>query len=94
MATLPSETQAEINTGLQRYWSRFRQSIPVSSAQLLAAVEATDSWIDSNQAGFNVALPEAFRTAASVEQKTFLFCVVALARVSIALLISIVGKVD
>lgn len=53
---------------------------PVTKAELRAAVDATDAWIDANQAAFNTALPQPFRTAASAELKTYLFCFVAMRR--------------
>lgn len=49
-------------------------------SDLRAAVDATDTWIDSNAASFNSALPTAFRTNATQQQKTLLFCFVALRR--------------
>lgn len=49
-------------------------------ADLVAAVAATDDWIDDNSAAFNTALPTAFRNAATLQQKTLLFCWVALRR--------------
>lgn len=48
--------------------------------ELVAAVAATDDWIDDNGTAFNTALPVAFRTAATLQQKTLLFCWVALRR--------------
>lgn len=50
---------------------------------LRAAVDATDSWIDSNAASYNSALPVAFRTGATLVQKTLLFCWVAMRRAGI-----------
>ena len=52
----------------------------VTKAQLRDAVNATDDWIDANQTSFNNALPVPFRTSASLAQKTFLFCYVAMRR--------------
>jgi len=52
----------------------------VTKPELRAAVDATDDWIEANQAGFNAALPQPFRGAATVPQKTFLFCYVAMRR--------------
>jgi hypothetical protein len=77
-----------------RWWSDLREPLAVSKWDLLAAVEATDDWIDDNQAAYNAALPEAARTALTAGQKTLLFCAVALARVSIALLRRMFGEVD
>ena len=51
-----------------------------TKADLRAAVDATDTWIDDNAAAFNTALPAAFRTTASPTQKTLLFVYVALRR--------------
>jgi hypothetical protein len=55
----------------------------VTKAELRAAIDATDDWIDANQASFNTALPQPFRSAASTPQKTFLFCYVAMRRASL-----------
>lgn len=54
--------------------------IGVTKPQLRAALDATDDWIDANQTSFNNALPQPFRTQASLAQKTFLFCYVAMRR--------------
>lgn len=54
-----------------------------TKGDLRAAVDATDSWIDSNATSFNTALPAAFRTQASLTQKTLLFCYVAMRRAGI-----------
>lgn len=51
-----------------------------TKADLRAAVDATDSWIDTNASAFNTALPAAFRNSASLTQKTILFCYVAMRR--------------
>jgi hypothetical protein len=55
----------------------------VTKADLLAAVDATDAWIDSNQAAYNTALPAAFKNNATLSQKTLLFCYVAMRRAGI-----------
>ncbi|MFD9949711.1 hypothetical protein ACFWYW_55505 [Nonomuraea sp. NPDC059023] len=51
-----------------------------TKAQLRAALDATDQWIEDKQVEFNQALPAAFRTNASLAQKTLLFCFVAMRR--------------
>jgi hypothetical protein len=55
----------------------------VTKADLRAAVDATDAWIEGNQASFNSALPTAFRNNATLTQKTLLFCYVAMRRAGI-----------
>jgi len=52
----------------------------ITKADLRAAVDATDDWIESNQTSFNNALPQPFRGAASLVLKTLLFAYVAFRR--------------
>lgn len=47
-----------------------------TKADLRAAVEAIDGWIDANQSSFNQALPLEFRTGATVAQKVSLMAYV------------------
>lgn len=92
---LTTEDRQRISAGLQRYWSNLRErTVGFTSADLLAAVAATDDWIEANQAGYNTALPAAFRTNGTLVQKTLMFCCVAAARVSLAFLRRLVGEVD
>jgi hypothetical protein len=66
---------------LANQWMRDQlEALGVTKADVRAAVDATDAWIDGNQAAFNTALPLAFRNAASLTQKTLLFCYVAMRR--------------
>jgi hypothetical protein len=55
----------------------------VTKAELKAAIDATDDWIETNQTSFNTALPQPFRGSANLTQKTFLFCYVAMRRASL-----------
>lgn len=52
----------------------------ITKPDLVAAIAATDDWIDANQTSFNQALPQPFRSAASLPMKTLLFCYVAMRR--------------
>ena len=95
MATLALADQQRIQRGLQRHWSRLREQTSTwNKAGLLAAIQSTDTWIDSNQTSYNNSLPAQFRNNATLAQKTLLFCCVAAARVSIAWLRLLVGEVD
>ena len=94
MAELPSEDRARIWRGLQRHWSNDREPVGVSKDELRAAIDAADTWINDNQAGFNASLPTAARDNLTQAQKTLLFCAVALARVNIPFLRKILGEVD
>jgi hypothetical protein len=82
MATLPTEDRTKVFAGLLRYWSNSREPVSLTKAEFQAAVDATDDWIEANQASFNAALPTAARTNLTLTQKTLLFCAVAMARVS------------
>lgn len=55
----------------------------VTKPELRAAIDATDDWIEANQTSFNNALPQPFRGSATLTQKTFLFCYVAMRRASL-----------
>lgn len=49
-------------------------------ADLNAAAGATDDYIESIQSAYNAALPLPFRSDATLQQKTLMFCYVALKR--------------
>lgn len=51
-----------------------------TKADLRDAVDACDSWVDSNSTSFNTALPQPFRGNATPAQKTLLLCYVAMRR--------------
>ena len=72
---------------VKRYFMRqgdLLGTVAFNKAELAAAVDATDDWIEANTASYNAALPAAFRTKASLLQKTLLFCWVALRRAGLA----------
>ena len=95
MAVLSDADRERVWRGLMRYWSQARETIVVlTKADLRAAINATDTWIDDNAASFNSALPTAARTNLTSAQKTLLFCVVACMRVSPALARRVLGEVD
>lgn len=77
MAVLSDEERRRIWAHLMRTAAG---AIPVVKADLRAAVDATDAWIDANQSAYNAALPQPFRGAASLPLKTLLFCYVAMRR--------------
>lgn len=54
-------------------------------ADVRAAVNAADDWIDTNAAGFNTALPQPFRGAATTAQKAIILAYCALRRAGINL---------
>lgn len=97
MAELSTADRQRIWRGLMRNWSRLRESMALNKDDLQAAVDATDTWINDNQAAFNNALPTAAKNNLAADQKTLLFCAVALMRVDpgvAAYLTRIFGEVD
>lgn len=94
MAQLPDADRARIWRGFMRYLSERREVLAINKTQVRDAVDATDTWIDDNQVSFNQALPQAARDNLTQEQKTLLFCAVALMRVDVAVLRRVFGEVD
>ena len=68
-------------------WARWMQDnaedTPFTKDELRAAVDATDDWIETNQASFVAALPDPFRTESTVTQKVQLFTYVTAKRFGI-----------
>lgn len=58
----------------------------ITKPDLKAAIDAVDDWVDAAQGalappvGFNAALPQPFRSAATVQQKALLLCWVVMRR--------------
>lgn len=62
-------------------WMRENKEIcSFTEAELRAAVDATDQWIEDNTAAFVAALPVGYRTKSSATQKTLLFVFVLMRR--------------
>jgi hypothetical protein len=94
MAVLPDADRIRIWRGLQRWWSNLREAMPLNKADLRAAVNAADAWVDSNSASYNSALPLAARNGLTSNQKTLLLVAVILMRHNVTLLKTIFGEVD
>lgn len=61
---MPLDATGRARTAAQ--WMRENtQPTPFTKAQLQAAINGIDDWIDANQASFNQALPAALRTGPS-----------------------------
>ena len=79
MAELSTADRQRIWRGLMRYWSKWREAVSISKADLQATVNETDAWIEDNQASFNSALT--YAGSFTIVQKTLIFCAVAMMRV-------------
>lgn len=85
MAVLDEGDRQNVSAQAQRRWSVEQVTCAITKAQLKAAVDATDQWIEDNQASYNTALPAAARNNLTLDQKTLLFCAVALRRAGLDL---------
>lgn len=80
MAALSEADRQDVTNRLQRLAQWLAHACGITKAELKAAVDATDTWIDSNQTSFNNALPAAAKNNLNLTQKTILFCYVAMKR--------------
>lgn len=72
MAVLTDEERREIWVDFQRLASAARESLPLTKAELRAAVNALDDYFNSNTAALNTAIPQPARGALTTRQKLFL----------------------
>jgi hypothetical protein len=93
MANLSQETKDKILKGLMNHWSGLWELTDFSVQDLAGAIDATDTWIENNQASYNTALPANAQVGLTATQKTILFCAIALARVSEAFLRRVFSEV-
>ncbi len=75
MALLDETARQAARDYVMRRWG-----VAITKADLRAAIDATDAWIEANAAAYNTALPAAARAGLNAQEKTVLFCVVALRR--------------
>lgn len=96
MAVLSTADRQRIWRGLMRYWSATQTTLgALTKADLQTAVNDTDTWIDTNASAYNLAISQPARGALTAQQKTLLFCVVALMRNGdVELLRRVLGEVD
>lgn len=80
MAVLPDLDRERIWRWFMR---RNTESCNFTKADMRAAVDACDTWVDNNISALNTALPVAFRNNASITQKAFLLCYVTMRRAGI-----------
>jgi hypothetical protein len=94
MAVLSETDRQKVWRGLMRYWSQQQETLGLNKADLRAAVDATDDWIDANQGAFNSALPAAAQSNLTAAQKTMLFMTVALLRMDADFAVRLLGGLD
>jgi hypothetical protein len=80
MAVLDATNRLRVGNQWMRLGRTVLGTCAFTKTDLRAAVDATDAWIEANQAAFNAALPAGFRNNATLVQKTLLFWAVAARR--------------
>ena len=92
MATLPLVDQQRVQRGLMRVAPVIFGAVPtILKIDLLAAVQAADSWADANAAAYNTALPATFRANATTAQKALLLMAVITMRTGLTWLQTLLG---
>lgn len=70
MAVLADQDRSEINRAFQALVSARREAFgALTKADIRAAVDAIDGWVDANQASFNSAIPQPARAQLTAKQK-------------------------
>lgn len=80
MATLTTQQRSEVRAELMQFFSNDRESIGITKADLLAAVDALDDFMHTNAAAVNSAIPQPARSALTTAQKARLLAYVVLKR--------------
>ena len=78
--SLTTNQRRRIWADVMRDLSRRNEPIAIGKADLRAAIDALDGWMDANAAAVNQALPVAARTGLTAAQKAELLSVVLLKR--------------
>jgi hypothetical protein len=69
MATLTTEQRAALWAELMQELSRDGETVGITKPELRAAVDALDTWLDTNAATINTAIPQPARSALTASQK-------------------------
>lgn len=78
MSILSDPDREDVWAQTMRDFSSIREDTGgLNKADLRAAIDATDQWIEDNAAAYNLALPVAARTALTAGQKLRVFMAVA-----------------
>jgi hypothetical protein len=84
MAVLPDNDRAALWAEFMRNQSAERAEMPLLKAELRAAVNAVDAWVDANATAYNTAIPQPARGALTTKQKALLLMFVVSRRWEVA----------
>lgn len=80
MAELTSEQRRKVNAAVMRSFSAYEEQVPILKTDLRAAVDALDTYLNTNASAINQAIPQPARAALSTGQKAVIFTAVQIAR--------------
>ena len=80
MAVLSDTERAALHAELMSACSRDRDEVPISKAELRAAIDAADAWAEANKTSYNTALPAAAKANLTPAEKARLLAYVLLRR--------------
>ena len=80
MATLTTDQRRALWAELMQELSRDGQTVAITKPDLRAAVDALDTWLDTNASTINTAIPQPARGALTTAQKARLLMFVVRAR--------------
>ena len=69
MAVLSDNDRAAVHGAFMSDRSAVREAMPILKADLRAAINAIDQWVDDNSTSFNSAIPQPARAALTASQK-------------------------
>lgn len=77
MVAMNATQRGEVRSDFSKSLSTIFEGLGLTKAELLAAVDATDTWIDDNAGAYNTAIPLPARTEMTKSQKARLLTLVA-----------------
>lgn len=80
MAVLQDSDRFDVWASIMREFSENHDSISLTKAELRAAVDAIDDWVNTNAASFNSAIPQPARGSLTALQKSRLLMLVVMKR--------------
>lgn len=80
MAVLADNERADTHVDLMRKWSNERETVAITKADLRAAVDAIDTFLETNATAINNAFPAAAKAGLTTAQKARIVAYVALKR--------------
>ncbi len=79
MAELTAEQKRTIaNRFVKQFYKVLGNTATLDTDDIIAAIQPTEDFIIDDRASYNAVLPEPFKSTAALQEKTLLFCYVAM----------------